>query len=73
MRKRLVPALTAYAVLGVIAFFVLTGAAREVVLILFGALALRTLIAYKAGWYSRIETPPPDSDSEVEQTPGPEL
>jgi hypothetical protein len=50
MNKRLVGAFTAYAVLAVIAFFVLKGTALYVVLILFAAFALRTLIAHKAGW-----------------------
>jgi hypothetical protein len=50
MTKRLATALAAYAVLSVIAFFVLKGTALYVVLILFGYFAVRTLIAVKAGW-----------------------
>jgi hypothetical protein len=50
MNKRLVTALMAYAVLGVFAFFLLKGTPLYIVLILFGYFALRTVIAYKAGW-----------------------
>ncbi|HWE53270.1 MAG TPA: hypothetical protein VG273_25990 [Bryobacteraceae bacterium] len=50
MNKRLVGAFSAYAVLGVVAFFVLKGTALYVILILFGYFAVRTLIAHKAGW-----------------------
>jgi hypothetical protein len=48
--KRLVAAFAAYAVLATIAFFVLKGTALYAVLIVFGYFAVRTLIAYKAGW-----------------------
>jgi hypothetical protein len=50
MNKRLVAAFTAYAILALVAFFVLKGVALYAILILFGYFALRTLIAYKAGW-----------------------
>jgi len=69
MNKRLVAAFAAYAVLAAIAFLVLKGLALYAVLILFGALALRTVIAHKAGWYSHIETDWPDTDSDAEQSP----
>ncbi len=50
MNKRLVTALAAYAVLGIVAYFLVKGTALYVVLILFAYFALRTVIAYKARW-----------------------
>jgi len=67
MNKRLVTALGAYVVLGIIAAFVLKGNALYAVLILFGYFAVRSMIAVKAGWQYRNESPPPDSESEVDQ------
>ncbi len=50
MLKRLYWAMGAYAVLGALATFTLDGVFRAAVLILLGGLALKTWIAYKAGW-----------------------
>ena len=50
MNKRLASAMKAYAVLIGLAFFMLHGKALYAVLILLGGLALKTLIAAKAGW-----------------------
>jgi uncharacterized membrane protein YeiB len=47
MHKRLIAALTAYAILGVIAWFVLEGNFRYAVLILFGLFAMRSVVAIK--------------------------
>ena len=75
MKNRLYQALAAYAALGGAAAYLLTGLARYAVLILFAGLALKTLIAYKAGWVhpssldSRSETPNPDKGSETESPP----
>jgi hypothetical protein len=67
MKKRLVTALAAYTILGVIAWFVLEGNFRFVVLILFGLFAVRSVIAVKGGLViSRDEPPISDSDSELE-------
>jgi hypothetical protein len=49
MSTRLASALGAYAVLAAIAFRILHGKALYAVLILFGGLAVKTLIADKAG------------------------
>ena len=50
MNKRLVGAMCAYAVLIAIAVFTLRGKILYGVLILLGGLAVKTLIAAKAGW-----------------------
>jgi hypothetical protein len=50
MNSKFVIAMILYAVLGVIAWFVLTGNVRLFILILFAAIALKTYIARKAGW-----------------------
>jgi hypothetical protein len=50
MNKRLAAAMAAYAVLIALAFYLLRGKALYAVLILFGALVAKTLIAAKAGW-----------------------
>jgi hypothetical protein len=50
MNKRLAAAMGAYIVLAALAIFILHGLALYAVLILFGGLALKTLIAWKAGW-----------------------
>lgn len=50
MNKRLVGALSAYAVLIAIALFVLSGKILLAVVGLFFALAIKTVIAAKAGW-----------------------
>jgi len=68
MKKRLITALAAYAVLGVIASFLLHGAPLYVVLILFAMFALRAVIAVKGGFVlSQNEAPIPDERTEVEQ------
>jgi hypothetical protein len=48
--KRLLSALAAYAVLAGLAFLQLRGKALYAVLILFGGLAAKTVIADRAGW-----------------------
>jgi hypothetical protein len=50
VNKRLAAAMAAYGVLIALAFYFLHGKALYAVLILFGALAAKTLIAAKAGW-----------------------
>ncbi|MFB3829139.1 MAG: hypothetical protein ACE15B_20400 [Bryobacteraceae bacterium] len=50
MRNKLILALAAYAALALMAAFTLDGAFRIAVWILMAGLALKTLIAYKAGW-----------------------
>jgi hypothetical protein len=47
---RLRLAMAAYAVLALLAAFTLDGVMRPAVWILMGGLALKTWIAYKAGW-----------------------
>jgi hypothetical protein len=49
-KSRLFRALAAYAVLFGMAFWLLTGKVLAAVCILLGGLALKTLIAFKAGW-----------------------
>jgi hypothetical protein len=50
MRQRLFAALSGYAVLALLAGFTLDGVLRSAVLILLAGLAVKTWIAYKAGW-----------------------
>lgn len=50
MRQRFFAALGAYSVLAVLAGFTLDGLLRSAVLILLAGLALKTWIAYRAGW-----------------------
>ncbi len=50
MRLRLFAAMTAYAVLALLAAFTLDGVLRAAVWILMAGLAAKTLIAYRAGW-----------------------
>ena len=50
MTTRLIWALSAYAVLGLLATFTLDGVIRSAVWILLLGLTAKTLIAYKAGW-----------------------
>ena len=50
MKTRLQAAMAAYAALALLAAFTLDGVMRTAVWILLGGLALKTLIAYKAGW-----------------------
>ena len=50
MNTRLLWAMSAYAVLALMAAFTLDGALRYGVWILMGGLAVKTWIAYKAGW-----------------------
>lgn len=79
MNKRLMAALAAYAVLIALSawllygkvFYLALGASRlrirmfDAVLLLYGALILKTLIAHKAGWTSRSGTSRSESGSEV--------
>jgi hypothetical protein len=50
MRTRLLWAMGSYAVLALLAAFTLDGVMRNAVWILVGGLAVKTVIAYKAGW-----------------------
>jgi hypothetical protein len=50
MYKRFLAAMTTYAVLAVLATFTLDGKMRIVIWIVMGGLALKTVVAYKAGW-----------------------
>ncbi len=50
MNNRLYTAMGMYAVLAILAATTLDGVFRLGVLILLGGFALKTLIAYKAGW-----------------------
>ncbi len=50
MLTRLYWAMGAYAVLAALVFFTLDGVFRYGVWILLGGLAVKTFIAYKAGW-----------------------
>jgi hypothetical protein len=82
MNKRLMAALAAYAVLiGMSAwllfgkvFYLALGGSRirvnmfDAVLLLYGALILKTLIAHKAGWTSHTGTPRSDSGSEADHS-----
>jgi hypothetical protein len=49
-QQKFVPAIIAFAILGVIAWFWLAGTPRLAVLILLGGLAAKTVIARAAGW-----------------------
>jgi hypothetical protein len=80
MKKRLLTAFAAYAVLIALSGWLLYGKVIYVaigashirvnmfaaVLLLYGALILKTLIAHKAGWTFHNETPRPDPGSEVD-------
>lgn len=55
--RRLLYAMAAYAVLIGFALYLLTGLALYAVLVLLGGLALKTLIAHKAGWGPPSEPP----------------
>jgi hypothetical protein len=82
MNKRLMAALTAYAVLIAMSawllygkvFYLALGASRirvnmfDAVLLLYGALILKTLIAHKAGWTSHSGTSRSDSGSEADHS-----
>jgi hypothetical protein len=48
--RKFVPAMIAYIVLGVVAWFWLAGTPRTAVLVLLGGLAAKTVIARAAGW-----------------------
>jgi hypothetical protein len=50
MNARLIAALSAYAVIGLAAGLTLDGVFRIGIWILMAGLALKTVIAYKAGW-----------------------
>ncbi len=50
MNTRLIWAMAAYAILAALAGFTLDGVFRYAIWILMGGLALKTWIAYKAGW-----------------------
>lgn len=49
-QQKFLPAMLAFAVLGVIAWFWLAGTPRIAVLVLLGGLAAKTAIAKAAGW-----------------------
>jgi hypothetical protein len=49
-QQKFLPAIIAFAILGVIAWFWLAGTPRIAVLILLGGLAAKTVIARAAGW-----------------------
>jgi len=50
MKKRFLMAMATYAVITLLATFTLDGKLRMVVWIAMGFFALKTVIAYKAGW-----------------------
>ncbi len=50
MNKRFLPAMATYAVLALLAAVTLDGLLRTAVWILLAGLAVKTWIAYKAGW-----------------------
>jgi hypothetical protein len=50
MNKRLSLALSAYAVIAVLAAFTLDGLLRNAVWVLMAGLAVKTYIAHRAGW-----------------------
>jgi hypothetical protein len=50
MNTRLIWAMGSYAVLALLAAFTLDGTLRYAVWILMGGLAIKTYVAYKAGW-----------------------
>jgi hypothetical protein len=50
VEKRLIVALSVYAVLIALSFYFLQGLFLKAVLILFAGLIAKTLIAWKAGW-----------------------
>jgi hypothetical protein len=50
MTKKFLPAMIAFGILGVIAWFSLAGTPRIAVLILLAGLAAKTAIAKAAGW-----------------------
>ena len=82
MNKRLMAALAAYAVLIALSawllygkvFYLAIGASRlrvkmfDAILLLYGALILKTLIAHKAGWTSHSGTSRSKSGSEVDRS-----
>jgi hypothetical protein len=67
MKKRLIAALCAYAVLAVMAGITLEGLMRTAVWIFLAGLALKTAIAYRAGWSmpASEEKDSPKADSDV--------
>jgi hypothetical protein len=65
MNKRLMAALAAYAVLIGTGVWLLHGKMLYALLILFGGLVVKTLVAAKAGWTFHSETQRPEWDSEV--------
>jgi hypothetical protein len=62
MKKRLVGAMIAYALLIGLAVYLLRGKLLYAVLLLFALLVTRTLIAAKAGWVLRQDPPPSNSE-----------
>ena len=50
MKNRLYAAVGAYSILAILSFSTLDGLFRAAVLILLAGLAVKTWIAYKAGW-----------------------
>jgi membrane protein implicated in regulation of membrane protease activity len=67
MNKRLIAALVAYLILGVIASFVLSGKILYAIWILFGYFATRAVIAAKAGWEIPKRDEDPEADSSLNQ------
>jgi hypothetical protein len=49
-QQKFLPALIAFVILGIIAWFWLSGTPRIAVLVLLGGLAAKTVIAKGAGW-----------------------
>jgi len=68
MNKRLFAALAAYAVLIALGVWLLHGKMLYALLIVFGALIVKTLVAAKAGWTFHSETERPDWDSDVNRS-----
>lgn len=67
MNKRLITALIAYAVLIGIGVWRLNGKMLYALLIVFGGLIVKTLVAAKGGWTFHSETERPEWGSEVNQ------
>jgi hypothetical protein len=68
MNKRLITALVAYAVLIAIGAYELRGKMLYALLIVFGGLIVKTLIAAKGGWTFHSETERTESGSEVDHS-----
>ena len=56
MKTKLITALSAYAALAVLADFTLDGGLlRNAVWVLMGGLAIKTYVAYRAGWHQSLD------------------